>query len=644
MKEWFRTQYQNAFLWVPFIMAFGAATYFACTNTTCAITGLIAICAIAMGAVLRNKYILRAGGLFLFGMAYAAIYTNAIATPQIRNPLRNLEITGRVENIDYTPDKMRLFISVPAQQIRSKSSKNATIRLNIADDADIHIGDTINATANIFPPSSAMAPETFDYARFAYFSGLSATGFISDYKIIAQSDGGGFGAVRNYLHMRADSMLADALVLGYKNAIPREEHEIWTSAGIGHVWSISGFHMTLVSGWLFAIFFCIFRFIPYITRRIPARIPAMCFAWVGLLIYLMMSGMGVATVRAFLMITLAFAAFVIGRNALSMRNICIAFCIIFLINPYYVMQPGFQLSFSAIFGLIWFWNNRKCIKITRIGKLSYAIYATATTSVIATIFTAPFVIAHFYMMPTYGLIGNLVLLPVFSFAIMPAVIIGTITAPIGWHFPLHIADMIYAKTLVLATHISEIPYANIIMPHIPNAAIVMIIIGFLCLMFICGRVKYILCTACVLAGIITAMITPKPVFYSSHDNVLVAFSYDGKLEFNKSKSSGHMFAFDTWKQINGEPTGTPNKRRAGTQGVWIYNTPNFQLAYIQKFVPLAREIGALCRDDNIDYIVSYFDIRAPKCEHKILHGGFVIYPNGRVRQNTTPRPWNNQRQ
>lgn len=648
MKEWIHAQYQNAFVWVPFIMAFGAAMYFTCETMACifgcALAGLI----LCWGMLRKNKYAMRAAALFIFGMLYAMAYTNIIATPRIYNPIRNTEITGRVTGIDYTTDKTRLFISIDAQQINSKTRGTAHIRLNIPDECDIRIGDKISATASIFPPAMSYAPETFDYARWAYFNKLSGTGFISEYKIITHDKDSGMESLRNYLHAMADSFLGDALVLGYKGTITNDDRAIWTSAGIGHVWSISGFHMTLVSGWLFAIFFLIFRMIPYITRRIPARIPALCCGWVGLMIYLGISGMNVATIRAFLMITLAFSAFIIGRNALSMRNIALAFCVIFLLNPHYVMQPGFQLSFAAIFGLIWFWQSRPCTSTTRIGKIGYAIYAAIMTSVIATIFTVTFVAAHFYLVPVYGLIGNLILLPIFSLIIMPAVVFGVLTAPLGFTLPLKFAEIVYSHILPIAQRITELPHANIMMPHIPNSAIMFIIMGLLCVMLIKSTEKirfanYILGTVMICTGIIIAITAPRPVFYSAPDNVLVAFSYDGHLEFNKSKSSGHMFAFDTWKQINGEATGTPNKRRAGDKGVWMYKTEKFNLAYIQKFVPLSREIVNLCRDNNIDYIVSYFDVQAPKCQNKILRGGFVIYPSGRVRRNAPMRPWNNPR-
>ena len=445
------------------------------------------------------------------------------------------------------------------------------------------------------------------------------------------------------MHKLSDSFLADALVFGYKNAVPENDSPIWTATGVGHVWSISGFHITLVSAWLFAIFYFIFRLITPITRRIPARIPALICAWCGLLFYLFLSGCDVATVRAFLMATLVFAAFIFGRNAISMRNVCIAFCIIFLMNPHYVMQPGFQLSFAAIFGLVWLWNDVKPNMPKN--KLLKLIYTAVLTSVVATLFTAPFVIAHFNSVPIYGLIGNLILLPVFSIAIMPLVMIGIITVAFGWAFPLNAAEHIYNFILKIATDITALPYATITVPHMSNIALCFIVIGLLCLMFVRPvriKINYILCIVFVSVGITIVAITPRPIFYATHDHELVAFvEADSKLSFNKSRASNHYFTFDTWKQFNGEDVGTKNRRRKPTDGIWIYETPNFTLAYIQKFAPLMKNISGLCRDENIDYIVSYFDIDAPKCNNKILRGGIVIYKSGRIKYIKSNRPWHN---
>lgn len=648
MRDFLENQFQNMFLFVPFIMAFGAALYFTASNIPdVPYVGIITI-AIAGIILFGRKYIniLICGILiFIFGFCYAATFTHIINTPQISRNIRDATIIGNVIKIDYTDAKSRIYINVNSADINAIGRDNAIIRVSIGDDIILpNVGDTVRATVNLFRPSNPYAPNSFDYARWAYFNKLTATGYITDLTVVSESDKIlNINSIRDYLHKSANSFLADSLVLGYKNAVPKTDAPIWTATGVGHVWSISGFHMTLVSGWLFGFFYLIFRLIAPITRRVPARIPALICAWIGLLFYLFLSGIDVATVRAFLMTTLIFAAFIFGRSAISMRNICVAFCIIFLINPHYVMQAGFQLSFSAIFGLVWIWNVVKP-KMPH-NKIIKVIYTAVITSVIATIFTAPFVIAHFYSMPIYGLIGNLILLPVFSFAIMPLVMIGTLTAIIGWHMPLNIADSIYNYSLALATRISDLPYASITFPPIPNSAMVFIILGFMALLFIRPiriKINYILFGAFISVAIIITAIRPRPVFYASADHELVAFMVgDDTLEFNKSRASNHFFAFDTWKQFSGLNTNTPNKRRKHKNGVYIYNTSKFNLAYIQKFVPLKNNIEKLCNDDEIDYIVSYFNVRAPKCNHKILRGGFVIYESGKVQYINANRPWHN---
>lgn len=641
MREFLENQFQNMFLWVPFIMLFGAALYFTLPFEPSLICpAILAIVFMAIAFIRRTGVVVRALALFAFGFCYAAAFTNFIATPpQITKTMRNLEIIGTVQNLDYTPDKTRIYID--AENINPDSTKRMLIRVSAGDDIMVpHIGDKVRATVTLFRPGGADAPGAFDYARWAYFNRLTATGYITNCTILEPGHGG-INAMRDFIHRASNSFLVDSLVLGYKNAVSETDASIWTANGIAHVWSISGFHMTLVSGWMFAIFFLIFRAIPYVTKRVPARIPAMICALMCLVFYLFLSGAGIATIRAFIMTGLVFAAVIFGRNAFSMRNICMAMCVLFLINPHYVMQAGFQLSFAAVFGLIWFWNSFQ--KMPR-NKFLKIIYAAAMTSIVATVFTMPFTAAHFGSIPAYGLIGNLILLPLFSLVIMPLVLIGAACATIGFTGPINIANVVYDFALRVAEHIAELPHATILTPNISNTAIILFVMGGLSLMFIRPikvKINYILFAIFTIAGILVTALEPRPIFYATADHELVGFVENGKLEFNKSRASNHFFTFDTWKQLNGEQPGTPNTRRKHNSGVYFYKTRNFNLAYIQKFVPLSKNIVELCRDKNIDYIVSYFDIDAPGCNNKILRGGFVIYKSGTVKFTPRMRHWHN---
>ena len=654
MTEFLGNNYKNLFLWTPFVIAFGAALYFTSVSEPNIYWVAIAFITSMIVLLFKSKnFVLRGITLFLFGFLYAELYThNFVSTPILKHDLRGIDITATVTNIDISDDKTRLTLSGPANNLRIKNQHNANIKVSLSDDTNIpNIGDVIHAKVSVFPPSAAEVPESFDYARWAYFNNLTATGFIMDYDIISHSEISDANHFRNTIHKTANSFLTDSLLLGYKNAVPKSDKEIWTNVGVGHIWSISGFHLTLIGGWLFAFFYLIARCVGFITKRVPARIVATICAWGVLGCYVYISGASVATLRAFLMVSLGFAALLIGRNAISMRNVCIAFLILFLINPHFITTAGFQLSFAAIFGLIWFFDDKKFKSDNFIAKTKNGLYVATMTAIIATGFTMPFIATHFNSVPTYGLIGNLVLLPIFSVLIMPMVIIGTVMALFNLHFCLNWTTNIYEFALRIATHIADMPGATIAIPHIPNVALIIFIIGFMCLIlikhddnskqWIFRNINYLLCGACVSMGIIVVATNLKPVFYVTPDHELIGMVYDGKLEFNKARAANHYFAFNAFRALNNEPPSNTNVRRKCDGGVCIYKSGHFTLAYIQKFVPLQKHLVTLCNDDNINFIVSYFDIDTGKCNHKILHGGFVMYNSGEIKYTPFNRWWNN---
>ena len=639
MRNWLENQYLNLFLYVPLCLATGAALYFTASREVYFVA--MPFCTLGLLGCVMIKRVpiwLRAILLGMVGWGYAASYTHIIATPQLTRNVYDKQISGVVRTIDYAPDKTKLFLRVNAADINAGDG-NAIIRVSVDTTDDMpQIGDTINATVGLFRPAPAYAPETFDYARWAYFNNLTATGYADNITVTHPSERKfSIDILRDNLHHLTNSWLADSLMLGYKNAIPKSDKEIWTAAGVGHIWSISGFHLTLVGGWIFAILYLIFRATPWIVRRVPAKIPALFGAQVGLMGYLFLSGADVATIRAFGMTTLMFIAFALYRNAISMRNVAIVFCGLFLLNPHNVMQAGFQLSFSAVFGLVWMYTVVRP-KMPE-NKLLRATWACVLTSGVATIFTLPFVAIHFGAIPIYGMIGNLVLLPIFSFLIMPLVMIGVFTMVVDISWPIDMANRVYDFTLMIADKIATLPYATINVPHIPNAAIMLLVLGLISLVLIRNlkwKMNWILCAGFSALAIVCICINDTPIFYATYDNELVAFrGDDGKLEFNKSRASNHYFAFDTWKQINGEDINTTNRRRKHTDGIYRYR----DIAYVQKFVPLMNNIQSLCDDDNVRYIVSYFNISSETCAHKLLRGGFVIYDDGRVQFTPTNRRW-----
>ncbi len=650
MKEFLINQYKNLFLWSPFVIAFGAALYFSLNNEPnfqfpVLITILLGL------LIYKNKNIIIAAvALFLFGFFYSMSFTHIINTPQIHQSFDKNYISGTIQDIDFTDKSTRILVKIPSTQIRitQTTDKYINLRLTLNNDVNIpNINDTITGYAKIYHPSSQYLPGTFDYARWAYFHKISGTGFLNDYSVIPANTE--HFSIRNILHKSANSKLTDSLVLGYKQIIPKSERDIWQSVGIGHVWSISGFHMTLVGGWLFILFYLLFRCVPQITKRIPAKYPAMFCAWSGLIFYLCISGFSVATIRAFLMTTLIFTACIFNRNALSLRNATLVFMIIFLINPFYVMQVGFQLSFAAIYGLLWFYNDKIYQKRNWANRVGHWVYTALMTALIAGIFTLPFIVAHFGYIPVYTIIGNIILLPIFSVAVMPMVMVGTILSLFGNHLLLDISDNIYLFALKIATQIANLPYADITINSMPNTVLVMCVIGLLGIILIAmepdsknyfkRNANYIIGLIFISTAILILTTQNKPVFYSTTDNELVGFVENGKLQFNKYKSSKHFHAFNTWQTFNNEQPSEKHTRKKCNQGLCIYKTQNWNLVYMQTIKTVIDNIETTCRDKSVNFIVTPITIKAPNCHAKVLNGGMIIYPNGKIKSIPGNRLW-----
>ena len=188
MKDWIENQWQNMFLYAPFLMAFGAAVYFAMTNEPNLFLAPPITVILFMGLFIKKiPQLIRGALLILFGFYYAATFTNFINTPQIKRNIHDTDISGIVENIDYTYDKNKLTLSVNANDIGAGDGY-AKVKVSLSPDTLIpNIGDTVQINGGLYKPKPAAAPETFDYARWAYFNNLTATGYAKELSVINSS-------------------------------------------------------------------------------------------------------------------------------------------------------------------------------------------------------------------------------------------------------------------------------------------------------------------------------------------------------------------------------------------------------------------------------------------------------------------------
>jgi len=154
-----------------------------------------------------------------------------------------------------------------------------------------------------------------------------------------------------------------------------------------------------------------------------------------------LSGAEVATQRSFIMIGIVLIGVMVDRPTLTFRTLTVAAFGVLLLAPEAIVHPSFQMSFAATLALVagyqqglpWMskgGDTPLAAKIALWGGREIA--GLLLVSLLAGTATIPYVAYHFHRISPYGVIANLVAMPVVSAWVMPAGILGLISMPLGF--------------------------------------------------------------------------------------------------------------------------------------------------------------------------------------------------------------------
>ena len=174
--------------------------------------------------------------------------------------------------------------------------------------------------------------------------------------------------------------IARALITGDQSAVDEDAREVMAVAGLAHVLSVSGLHLTIVAGGVFAALRLLLSLSEGLARRVPVKRLAAVGGIAAALLYFAISGGNVAALRATVMIVLVFGAVIFGRRALTMRNVAIAALVVLLSDPASVFRPSFQLSFAAVVALIGAWELARRERAARTAASSAMSAPTSAAS------------------------------------------------------------------------------------------------------------------------------------------------------------------------------------------------------------------------------------------------------------------------
>jgi competence protein ComEC len=290
------------------------------------------------------------------------------------------------------------------------------------------------------------------------------------------------------------------LVTGHENFIPQDLIRNMRDSGLAHILSISGVHMAIVDGFILFALRALMACVPWLALHVPVKKWAAALSIVCILLYLALSGAPAPAVRSAVVACVAFGAILLDRRALSLRALAIAAIVVIILTPEAVIQPGFQMSFSATAALLALAESLQ----KPVGEISVPMWVKAIqsalrglwmsllASVVATAATTPFAIAYFNRFSVYGLLSNLFEAPVTAFMVMPALALGTVfSATFLGGICLRVAGAGLWLIERIAALTSALPLSVI---NWPSAPAFVLPIAFLGLIWVCltrGRIRWL---------------------------------------------------------------------------------------------------------------------------------------------------------
>lgn len=532
--------------------------------------------AMFLGGTLRqNRVVVSAIFLLLawamVGFSAASLRTQLISTPVLSAP-SSVDLTGVV--VDVQPLEMgsqRLLLQ--PTKISGLPQHNwpnlVRIKLRASQNVEgLRPGYVVSLSTRLMPLPPPVAPGGFDFGRSLFFKGVGATGFAySPPQIESQQIQLSWGIVLNQLRGaiaarvfeqiedKHQSAIAVALLTGYRGAIPEVETNALRGAGLAHLLAISGLHLGLVSGTVYFVLRLLFALFPRMALNYPVRKWAAGAALVTAVSYFLISGMSVPTMRAMVMTSVVLLAIILDRQPISMRLVAIAAIVVLLIAPESLVGAGFHMSFAAVMGLV---ATYEALRDRRGGlwrllvRRDVAGYATGliTTSIVAGGATALIAAFHFNRFAQFGLLGNILAVPLTGFLIMPAGLLGLITMPFGLeNVPLQIMALGIEGVLATAHVVSSLKGAEAIVPSGPPLVLVLLGLGGLLLLLLRGWVRSLgllpMAAAIVLWGG-----APKPDILIDRELKLVAVrNAQGQLVYSSGRSAS--FVRESWQRSDG---------------------------------------------------------------------------------------------
>ena len=418
-----------------FALCFAAGTAIA----HAALPGLWVVWAIAAAVVAGLMIAFRQRALaFSLALLLGALWLDLFLIKPDVTAAENVLLAGRVDSAVAQGEKswrVRLdHVTIDGEKCPSK-----VMLYFYSEPPELEYGARLSVQANTWLPGENADSGGFDYAAWLWRQRVALGASAKSKSEIIVEPPSSFSLIGWSLESRAlltaviervfpedSAPFAAALITGDKSSMPEEDKENYRRAGVSHLLALSGLHVS-------ALFLCL----EFLLRKMRVNRRAAFSVSLGLMaVYTVVVGCPASIVRAAVMYAAARIGAFSGRPRDGLTTLSAALLILLIVNPLYIEDVGFLLSFTAVGGLAvlapgWLNAPRKndADRPMRVPSRLESALANVAQNLIASMAaqlgTLPVVACQFNQLPVWFLLFNAVLIPAMTL-IYPALLFVTL--------------------------------------------------------------------------------------------------------------------------------------------------------------------------------------------------------------------------
>ncbi|WP_299823899.1 ComEC/Rec2 family competence protein [uncultured Pontibacter sp.] len=275
--------------------------------------------------------------------------------------------------------------------------------------------------------AAPLNPAQFNYKQFLANKNIYHQHYLHTYQYqkLGSSPGSGVLYFSIQLRRKLDNLLqvrlneqreygiSSALILGVKDELDNSIRNAYAQTGTMHVLAVSGLHVGLIFSVLVLL---LAKFNRTVSQRVAGAILTLVILW----LYAFITGLSPSVLRAVLMFSLVTVGMALGRNTNIYNTVSIAALVLLFINPYNLLEVGFQLSFIAVLGIVYL--QPRFYKLLEVNNwLLDKVWALFTVAIAAQLATMPLGLFYFHQFPVYFWLANLVVVPLATFVLWSGV-------------------------------------------------------------------------------------------------------------------------------------------------------------------------------------------------------------------------------